>query len=98
MTVCDFLYASVDNLVVPKWEFFPLPASIFTLNSIVNKISGSGCSKLMTLLVNVLLKLQSLISYICQYFLSKKYEKLLILQKLHSFFQQKISVYLVIKL
>ena len=55
----------------------------------VNKSSsGPGCSKLMTLLDNVSLKFQ-----ICQYFLLKKCEKLLLL----SFFQQKISVCLVIK-
>ena len=51
------------------------------------KIPGPGCSKIMTLLVNILLKFQTLISEICQYFLLKKCEKLL------SFFQQKISVY-----
>ena len=53
-------------------------------------ITGPGCSKLTTSLVNVSLKFQMLISDIHQYFLSKKCEKL-------SFFQQKISVYLVIK-
>ena len=53
--------------------------------------SGPRCSKLMTSLVNVSLKVQTLISQICQYFLSKKSEKLF------SFFQQKISLYLVIK-
>ena len=35
-------------------------------------LSGSSCSKLMTSLVNVLLKFQMLISRICQYFLLKK--------------------------
>ena len=38
---------------------------------------GPGCSKLMTLLVNVSLNFQKLISQICQYFLLKKCEKLL---------------------
>ena len=56
--------------------------------------SGPSCSKLMMSLVNVSLKFQTLISQICQYFLSKKCEKLL---QLLSFFQQKISLYLVIK-
>ena len=51
--------------------------------------SGPGCSKLTTSLVNDSLKFQTLISQICQYFL---------LQKLLLFFQQKISVYLIIKL
>ena len=57
------------------------------------KIPGPGCSKLTTSLVNELLKIQTLISQIRQYFLLKKCEKLLLL----SFFQRKISVYLVIK-
>ena len=56
--------------------------------------SGPGCLKLTTLLVNVSLNFQKLISKICQYFLLKKCEKLL---QLLSFFQQKISVYLVLK-
>ena len=59
--------------------------------------SGPGCSKQTTSLVNMSLKFQTLISQICQYFLLKKCEKLAG-QKLLSFFQQKISVYLVIKL
>ena len=51
------------------------------------------CSKLTTSLVNETLKFHTLISQtrVCQYFLLKKCEKL-------SFFQQNISVYLVIKL
>ena len=55
--------------------------------------TGPGCSKLTMSLVNVSLKFQMLISLIHQYFLLKKCEKLLLL----TFFQQKISVYLVIK-
>ena len=35
------------------------------------KISGPGCSKLRTLLVNISLNFQKLISQICQYFLLK---------------------------
>ena len=51
-------------------------------------ISGPGCSKLTTSLVNVSLNFQNLISQICQYFLLKKCEKLL------SFFSTKnISVF-----
>ena len=53
--------------------------------------SRPSCSKLMTSLVNVSLKFRLLISEIHQYFLLKNCEKLL------SFFQQKIIVYLVIK-
>ena len=58
---------------------------------------GPGCSKLTVSLVNVSLEFQMLISEICQYFLSKKCEKL---QKLLSFFNKnitKMSVYLAIK-
>ena len=55
--------------------------------------SGPGCSKLTMLLVNVSLNFQMSTSERHQYFLLKKCEKLL-----HSFFQQKISMYLVIKL
>ena len=39
--------------------------------------SGPGCSKLTRSLVNILLKFQTLISQIFQYFLSKKSEMLL---------------------
>ena len=58
-------------------------------------ISEPGCSKLTTSLVNVLLKLQTLISNICQYFLLKKYEKLLQCKSLSHFFnnKKKISVF-----
>ena len=67
-----------------------------------NKLScqpdlGSSFSKLMMLLVNVLLKFQTLISQIHQYFLLKNCEKILHC-KSFSHFQQKISVYFVIKL
>ena len=47
------------------------------------------------LLVNVLLKFQMLISEICKLFFLKTCEKLL--QKLLLFYQEKISVYLIIK-
>ena len=53
--------------------------------------SGPGCSKLTKALVNEMLKFQMLIPQICQFFLLKTVQKLL------SFCQQKISVYLVIK-
>ena len=45
--------------------------------SILIRISGPGCSKLTTSLVNVSLNFQKLISQICQYFLLKKCERLL---------------------
>ena len=56
-----------------------------------------GCSKLTTSLVNVLLKFQTVISKMCQYFFDEKMGEAFAVQKLLSFFQQKISVYLVIK-
>ena len=56
--------------------------------------TGPSCSKLTTSLVNVSLKFQTVISEICQYFLLKKWVKLL---QLLSIFPHKISVYLVIK-
>ena len=43
---------------------------------LVVRKSGPGCSKLTTLLVNVSLKFQTLISGIHQYFILKKCEKL----------------------
>ena len=61
------------------------------------KNTGPGCSKLMMLLVNVSLKFQTLISQISRYFLLKKMCEAFALQKLLSFFQQNISLYLVIK-
>ena len=62
----------------------------------INKISGTGCSKLTTSLVNVSLKFQTLTSQISRNFLLKKMCKAFAL-KLLSFFQEKISVYLVKK-
>ena len=65
-------------------------------------LSGSGCSKLTMSLVNVSLKFQILISQICQYFCGKNVRSFCSakasLIELLSFFQQKISVYLVVKL
>ena len=53
------------------------------------KSPGPGCSKLTTSLVNVSLKFQMLISEICQYFLLKKYEKLLHCKSFSYFFNKK---------
>ena len=62
-----------------------------------HNISGPSCSKLTTLLVKVSLNFQTLISQICQYFLLKKCEKFLHCKSFSHFFQENISVYLVIK-
>ena len=56
-------------------------------------LSGPGCSKLTTSLVNVSLKFQMLISEICQYFLLKKCEKLLQCKSFSHFFNKNISVF-----
>ena len=59
--------------------------------------SGPGCSKLTTSLVNVSLKISNIkISNMPKFFLEKLREAFA-MQKLLSFFQQKMSVYLVIK-
>ena len=58
--------------------------------------SGPGCSKQMTSLVNVSLKLQILILNTCSLFFVEKMCDALS-QKLLSFFQQNLSVFLVIK-
>ena len=55
----------------------------------VTKISGPGCSKLTTSLVNVWLKFQASVSNICQYFLLKKCEKLLQCKSFSHFFDKK---------
>ena len=48
-----------------------------------------GCSKLMMSLFNKMLKFQSLISEICQYFLLKKCEKLLQCKSFSHIFNKK---------
>ena len=55
------------------------------------RISGPGCSKLTTSLVNDSLKFQTLISQICQYFLLKKCEKLLQCKSFSHFFKKKFQ-------
>ena len=56
--------------------------------------SGPSCSKLTTLLVNISLKFQALISEICQYFFLKKCEKLFQCKSFYHFFSTKnISVF-----
>ena len=57
--------------------------------SAAGALSGSGCSKLTMLLVNETLKFQTLISQICQYFLLKKWEKLLHRKSFSQFFSKK---------
>ena len=68
--------------------------SLKLIESFLKTVShpGTGCSKLMTSLVNVSSKFQTSISQICQYFF-EKCEKLL----LFLIFSTKISVFLVIK-
>ena len=59
----------------------------------LGKQTGPGCSKLTTSLVYVSLKFQTLISEIRQYFLLKKYEKLLHCKSFSHFFNKNISVF-----
>ena len=56
-------------------------------------LSGPGCSKLTTSLVNVSLKFQTLLSEIFQYFLLKKCEKLLQCKRFSHFFNKNFSVF-----
>ena len=63
----------------------------------MRKVQVPDVRKLTTSLVNISLKFQTLISQICQYFLLKKCEKLLQCKSFSQFFQQKISVVLIIK-
>ena len=58
---------------------------------LISHLSGPGCSKLTTSLVNVSLKFQMLISEICQYFLLKKCEKLLQCKSFSHFFNKKFQ-------
>ena len=59
----------------------------------INKSSGPSCSKLTTSLVNETLKFQMLISQICQYFLLKKYEKLLQCKSFSHSLNKNITVF-----
>ena len=70
-----------------------LKESNLKLNQKISYISGPGCSKLTTSLVNETLKFQTLISQICQYFLLKKCEKLLQCKSFSHFFNKNISVF-----
>ena len=63
------------------------------LHNTLNWVSGPGCSKLTTLLVNVSLKFQTLISRICQYFLLKKCEKLLQCKSFSHFSNKKYQCF-----
>ena len=58
-----------------------------------NYTTGPSCSKLTTSLVNEMLKFQTLISQICQYFLLKKCEKLLHCKSFSHFFKKNIIVF-----
>ena len=52
---------------------------------------GLGCSKLTMSLVNISLEFQTLISQLCQNFLSKKCEKLLQCKSFSHFFNKKFQ-------
>ena len=67
------------------WKIIPK----LSLLLLLIRSAGPGCSKLTTLLVNVSLKFQTLISEICQYFLLKKCEKFLQCKSFSHFFNKK---------
>ena len=62
------------------------------LNNEFVKRSGPDCSKIKTLLVNISLKFQMLISEICQYYLLNKCKKLLHCQSFSHFFKKKKKI------
>ena len=96
----DQLYTELFFL--QKWQHEGVPIVIkdwqFVVMEDLKDSPGPGCSKLTMSLVNISLNFQTLISRFCQYFLSKKCEKLLKCSaKASVIFSTKISVYLVIK-
>ena len=78
------------------------PVNIYIYDEYWRYYLGPSCSKLTTWLVNVALKFQMLISEIRHYFLLKKMLGKFALHCIAKasliFFQQKVSVYLVMKL
>ena len=88
-----FCFSKKDIVTLLQRNLGNYPCDPF---SSVTKVKrpGPGCSKLTTSLVNFSLNFQKLISQICQYFLLKKCEEFL---QFSHFFQQKISMYLVIR-
>ena len=95
-------------IIVLEWSTVYSSESIVTAVKVCNTVyfsrfnshntSGPICSKLTMSLVNVLLKFQMLISEICQYFLLKNVRSFCnVMQKLLTFFQQKLPAYLAIK-
>ena len=85
------------------WYYSTLPQKMLFHTEMIHfrrSLEGPGCSKLTTLLVNVSLKFQMLISnrYADQYVLLKKCEKLLhCIAKASLIFSTKISVCLEIR-
>ena len=99
MFVCHFKYVSTNKILCiacpviseliiiaegNKTSFNRVKEGIIT-------ISGPGCSKLTTSLVNVALKFQTIIPEIRQYFLLKKCEKLLHCKSFSHFFNKKFQ-------
>ena len=78
--------------------FCNLPSRHYSNDTKEIKIPGPSCSKLTTSLVNVSLKFQTLILQIHCYFLLKKCENPLHCKGFSHFFQQKITVYLLLLL
>ena len=88
LTELQPLICPVMQILWPQLQL-PFSSDCHETSRTLLPLSGPGCSKLMKLSVNVLLKFQKLIFDNGQYFLVKKNVKNLALQKLFSFFQQK---------
>ena len=71
--------------------FLPISASMTSHKQCLKYNTGPGCSKLTISLVNISLKVQTLLSKIFQYFLSKKFEKLLQCKSFSNFFNKKFQ-------
>ena len=74
--------------------YLQCPIVLHFMRSLKGIQTGPSCSKLTTVLVNVSLKFQRLISNICQYFLLKKCVRLLQCKSFSHFFNKNnISVF-----
>ena len=98
LSINEILPRTYLNILLPSWDFvlFMIPEIIDTRFCIWATICGSSCSKLTMSLVNDSLKFTSSDTQICWNFLLKKMWVAFALQKLLTFFQQKISEYCVL--
>ena len=92
------VFVSYSNTILQRYYHISISKNVLQVNARKNngkrtssQIPGAGCSKLTTVLVNVSLKFQMLISQIRQYFLFKKCEKLLQCKSFSHFFNKKFQ-------